>query len=144
MGEVIWGHNRRSWIENARRKKSRSPLRRSRLRSPHSFPARLTKGCAKSHPRRRRALAQPRFGQGVVGVRRWRVRCGLPTIRGHIDEMRAKATRTRREALCICAGRRQPDYDWAGEITPSLESVCNEILLREGIPGIRIALRRGL
>ncbi|MCU1253130.1 MAG: hypothetical protein JWQ49_6159 [Edaphobacter sp.] len=36
-------------------------------------PSAITKGCAKSHPRRRRAVAQPRFDQDVVGVRRWRV-----------------------------------------------------------------------
>src|SRR6266404_4742449 len=36
---------------------------------------------AKSHPRRRRAVAQPRFDRDVVGVRHCRVRCGLPTIR---------------------------------------------------------------
>jgi hypothetical protein len=41
----------------------------------------ITKGCAKYHPRRRRAAAKPRFDQDGVGVRRWEVRCGLPTIR---------------------------------------------------------------
>jgi hypothetical protein len=44
-------------------------------------PSAITKGCAKYHPRRRRAAAKQRFDQDVVGVRRWRVRCGLPTIR---------------------------------------------------------------
>src|SRR5260370_18044931 len=43
-------------------------------------PSAITKGCPISHPRRRRAVAQPRFDQDVVGVRHWRVRCGLPTI----------------------------------------------------------------
>src|ERR1700758_4414663 len=37
-------------------------------------PSAITKGCAKSHPRRRRAVAQPGFDQDLVGVRRWRVR----------------------------------------------------------------------
>ena len=49
-------------------------------------PSAITKGCAKSHPRRRRAVAQPRFDQDLVGVRRWRVRCGLPTNRPELGE----------------------------------------------------------
>ena len=40
-------------------------------------PSAITKWCAKSHPRHRRAVAQRRFDQDVVGVRRWRVWCGL-------------------------------------------------------------------
>jgi hypothetical protein len=57
--------------------------------------------------------------------------------------MRANATRTRGEALYITASRHQPDYDRTREIALRLESVCNEILLREAIPRVRIALRSG-
>src|SRR5258708_14394668 len=44
-------------------------------------PSAITKGCAKSHPRRRRAVPRLRFDQDDVRFELRRVRCGLPTIR---------------------------------------------------------------
>src|ERR1700704_2740804 len=40
-----------------------------------------TKGCAKSHPRRRRAVPRLGFGQDDVRFEFRGVRCGLPTTR---------------------------------------------------------------
>jgi hypothetical protein len=40
----------------------------------------ITKRCAKSHPRRRRAVPRLRFGQDDVRFELRGVRCGLPTI----------------------------------------------------------------
>ena len=42
-------------------------------------PSAITKGCAKSHPRRRRSVPLLRFGQDDIRLELSRVRCGLPT-----------------------------------------------------------------
>ena len=47
---------------------------------------RSLKGCVKSHPRRRRAVPQLRFGQDDVWFELRRVRCGLPTNRPELGE----------------------------------------------------------
>jgi hypothetical protein len=62
-------------------------------------PLAITKGCAKSHPRRRRAVAQRGFDQDVVGVRHRRVRCGLPTIRPELVRNWLSKNRPRKRAL---------------------------------------------
>ncbi len=53
------------------------PVQRYAAIQCNGMPSAITKWCAKSHPRHRRAVAQRRFDQDVVGVRRWRVWCGL-------------------------------------------------------------------
>jgi hypothetical protein len=49
-------------------------------RKRHTATSAITKGCAKSHPRRRRAVPRLRFGQDDVRFEFSGVRCGLPTI----------------------------------------------------------------
>jgi hypothetical protein len=75
-------------------------------------PSAITKGWATSHPRRRRVAAQPRFDQDVVGISRWRVRCGLPTTRT------CTLRRTQQSLLSIQFAHISVAFDLASALRP--------------------------
>ena len=83
MGDSVKGGWLASGSELARRAVTAEcnqfchPVQRYAAIQCNGMPSAITKWCAKSHPRHRRAVAQRRFDQDVVGVRRWRVWCGL-------------------------------------------------------------------